>query len=144
MYDYQLEIIHDFRVIYNTSVYDVGRKVPFIEGYYLLLGLMNKPESKLATKIHNWERTFSWEEVAVIQNSNLTISLNTEKNKTPNLIPYPFEPEKKKNRIMGSTVIPLERARTVYVNERKDYTAEEAAELNRIFLEQQKVENNGG
>lgn len=137
LYDYPQEVVTDFRTIYKMSVYDVGSTVPFEEGYWLLRGLFSMTESHLNAKIQGWVRPFRQEECAIIQDSNIQIALNTDKNKTPKLLPYPFEKPHAENKILGAAKMPLELAQKLYVNEYRDYTPEEAAVLNKAFIEQQ-------
>lgn len=134
----------DFRVIYQLSVDDIGTKISEVEAFYLLLSLMNKPESMIAVRKHGWVRTWTYEEKALIDNINLHIGLNTPKEKQAKLIPYDFIKGQDSTKIIGQKSVPLEQAQKLYTNKRKDYTAEEAAALNKVFLEEQRMKYNGG
>lgn len=91
-----VEIVRDFRVFFSISAYEVGQTVSYAEGMILLTSLLKETGSHFTTKKMKFTRSFSLEELAILNLTDTTLMINSKKGRKPKLTQKPYEklPEK--------------------------------------------------
>lgn len=109
---HERELTIDFRVVYHTSVSEIGKSIPWVEAYYLMEHLGSTPGTQTHTILSGWEYAADVKENLLMDILDIIANQNRAKNAP--FKPVHERPNAPKPQVIAGTAVSLEEAMEIY------------------------------